>query len=193
MFWNALYVVAWYNQCIAFVCILFLSVRGTVEPRYNEVLGTMKITLLYQVSHIRVKTQRNIKSWDQQNYLVILKRVCYIRPLYNEVPLYQNKIFILVMSVCFQSWCEIMGRPTWLLACMHQGCESSDFNLISDFFAPSQNPIFRLWMQFECIGKHIFSSISDYFRLRWRKKCCTEHINKKVIQIQRVIVLKVIT
>ena len=45
---------------------------GTVEPRYNEVLGTMKITLLYQVSHyIRVKKQRNIKSRDQQNYLVI--------------------------------------------------------------------------------------------------------------------------
>ena len=44
---------------------------STVEPRYNEVLGTMKITLLYQVSHyIRVKKQRNIKSWDQQNYLV---------------------------------------------------------------------------------------------------------------------------
>ena len=32
----------------------------TVEPLYNEVLGTMKITLLYQVSHIRVKKQRNI-------------------------------------------------------------------------------------------------------------------------------------
>ena len=43
-----------------------------MEPRYNEVLGTMKITLLYLVSHyIRVKKQRNIKSWDQQNYLVI--------------------------------------------------------------------------------------------------------------------------
>ena len=29
---------------------------STVEPRYNEVLGTMKITLLYQVTHyIRVK------------------------------------------------------------------------------------------------------------------------------------------
>ena len=29
---------------------------STVEPRYNEVLGTMKITLLYQVSHyIRVQ------------------------------------------------------------------------------------------------------------------------------------------
>ena len=59
----------------------------TVEPRYNEVLGTMKITMLYQVSHyIRVKKQ-NIKSWDQQNYLVI-RRFCYIRPLYNVVPLY---------------------------------------------------------------------------------------------------------
>ena len=63
-------------------------VKGTVEPRYNEVLGTMKITLLYQVSHyIRVKKQRNIKSWDQENYLVI-RGFCYIRPLYNEVPLY---------------------------------------------------------------------------------------------------------
>ena len=48
----------------------------------------MKITLLYQVSHyIRVKKQRNIKSWDQQNYLVI-RGFCYIRPHYNEVPLY---------------------------------------------------------------------------------------------------------
>ena len=62
--------------------------QGTVEPVYNEVLGTMKITLLYQVSHyIRVKKQRNIKSWDQQNYLVI-RGFCYIRPRYNEVPLY---------------------------------------------------------------------------------------------------------
>ena len=63
----------------------------TVEPLYNEVLGTMKITLLYQVSHyIRVKKQRNIKSWDQQNYLVI-RGFCYIRPRYNEVPLYPNR------------------------------------------------------------------------------------------------------
>ena len=61
----------------------------TVEPHYNKVLGTLKITLLYQVSHyIRVKNQRNIKSWEQQNYLVI-RGFCYIRPLCNEVPLYQ--------------------------------------------------------------------------------------------------------
>ena len=30
-----------------------------------------------------------MKSWDQQNYLVI-GGFCYIRPLYNEVPLYQK-------------------------------------------------------------------------------------------------------
>ena len=65
--------------------------KTTVEPCYNDVLGTMKITLLYQVSHyIRVKN-RNIKRWDQQNYLVI-RGFCYIRPLYNEVPLYFDDI-----------------------------------------------------------------------------------------------------
>ena len=47
----------------------------------------MKITLLYPVSrYIRVKKLRNIKSWDQQNDLVI-REFCYIRPR-NEVPLY---------------------------------------------------------------------------------------------------------
>ena len=52
----------------------------------------MKITLLYQVSHyIRVKKQRNIKSWDQQNYLVI-RGFCYIRPRYNEVPLHFDMV-----------------------------------------------------------------------------------------------------
>ena len=66
-----------------------LTSFDTVESCYNEVLGTMKITLLYQVSrYIRVKKQRNIKRWDQQNYLVI-RGFCYIRPLYNEVPLYK--------------------------------------------------------------------------------------------------------
>ena len=49
---------------------------GTSLP--NEDLGTIKITLLYQVSHyIRVKKQRNIKSWDQENYLVIKRVLLY--------------------------------------------------------------------------------------------------------------------
>ena len=35
--------------------------QNTVEPRYNEALGTMKFTLLYQVSHyIRVKKNKEI-------------------------------------------------------------------------------------------------------------------------------------
>ena len=82
-----------YRSCMNghnFTCQIWFT--STVEPRYNEVLGTMKITLLYQVSHyIRVQKQRNIKSWDQQNYLVI-RGFCYIRPLYNEVPLYMKYV-----------------------------------------------------------------------------------------------------
>ena len=61
----------------------------------------MKITLLYQVSHyIRVKKQRNIKSWDHLNHLVI-RGVCYIRPLYNEAPLYNIFCSIISMSPTF--------------------------------------------------------------------------------------------
>ena len=81
----------------------------TVEPRYNEVLGTMKITLLYQVSHyIRVKKQRNIKSWDQQNYLVI-RGFCYIRPLYNEVPLYT---FMMLFPLPSLPHCRDASKPS---------------------------------------------------------------------------------
>ena len=42
-----------------------------------------------------------------------------------------------------------------------QECESSDLNLISDFFALHKTP----FSDFQCIEKHIFSGISDYFRL----------------------------
>ena len=49
---------------------------GTVEPHYNEVLGTMKLTLLYQVSHyIRVKKQRNIYKEVGPAELPCYKRV----------------------------------------------------------------------------------------------------------------------
>ena len=50
--------------------------HGTVEPRYNEVLGTIKITLLYQVSHyIRVKKTKKYKE------LGPAKLPCYKRVL----------------------------------------------------------------------------------------------------------------
>ena len=71
---------AQYDLCLCYAAY-------TVEPHYNEVLGTMKITLLYQVSHyIRVKKQRNTKGCDQQTDLVI-RGFCYIRLICNEVPL----------------------------------------------------------------------------------------------------------
>ena len=41
--------------------IMHYLLFSTVEPRYNKVLGIMKITLLYQVSHyIRVKKNKEI-------------------------------------------------------------------------------------------------------------------------------------
>ena len=91
--------------------VLFLFRPNTVEPRYNEVLGTMKMTLLYQVSHyIRVKN-RNIKSWDQQNYLVI-RGFCYIRPLYNEVPLYLVYLvyYRYIVQVLREKWSGIIVK-----------------------------------------------------------------------------------
>ena len=50
---------------------------NTVEPRYNEVHGTMKITLLYQVSHyIRVK-----KTPKKYKELGLARLPCYKKVL----------------------------------------------------------------------------------------------------------------
>ena len=46
----------WHNAVGPFLSLK--KIVSTVEPHYNEVLGTMKITLLYRVSHyIRVKNK----------------------------------------------------------------------------------------------------------------------------------------
>ena len=92
-----------YNEVSLYTCTYknLLHKGNSVQWNlvYNEVLGTMKITLLYQISHnIRVKNLRNTKSWDQQNYLVI-RGFCYIPPLYNEVPLY-NKVLGTMKFFC---------------------------------------------------------------------------------------------
>ena len=44
-----------------------------------------------------ISGQRNIKSWDQQNYLVI-RGFCYIGPLYNKVTLYIENVPYTVKS-----------------------------------------------------------------------------------------------
>ena len=54
---------------------------STVEPLYNEVLGTMKITLLYQVSHyIRVKKTKKYKELGPAE-LPRYKRILFISDL----------------------------------------------------------------------------------------------------------------
>ena len=42
------------------------------------------MALLRQVSHVRV-LKKSIESWDKQGGLV--GGICYVRPLYDEVPL----------------------------------------------------------------------------------------------------------
>ena len=115
------------------------NIINTVEPRYNEVLGTMKITLLYQVSHyIRVKKQRNIKSWDQQNYLVI-RGFCYISDLFitrfhciTVSQFFNARVFKVQETFCcwnklrwyyktypFILICFILPGPVWLPWAVH--------------------------------------------------------------------------
>ena len=120
------------------VPVCFYVTSCTVEPLYNEVLGTMKITLLYLVSHyIRVKKQRNIKSWDQQNYLVI-RGFCYIRPRYNEVPLYQSVSMWPHIPVCFYVTsctslflCDLMYQSVSMWPHVPVSMQSPDLSLIS--------------------------------------------------------------
>ena len=82
----------------------------TVEPRYNErgPWDHKNYLVISGFSLYQGKKQRNIKSWDQQIYLVI-RRFCYIQPLYNEVPLYK-KHFIHI----FWFWIYHISHPSLL-------------------------------------------------------------------------------
>ena len=63
-------------MCAFYITGVLNDKSNTVEPRYNEVLGTMKITLLYQVSHyIRGKQTMKYKE------LGPAKLPCYKRVL----------------------------------------------------------------------------------------------------------------
>ena len=72
--------------------------RITVEPSHNGDLGTLKVFLLYQVScFTRVKKQENVE--------VCYYRVCCIRSLYNEAPLYIVTLRISnVLCVSSEKW-----------------------------------------------------------------------------------------
>ena len=77
------------------------NIKNTVETRNNEVLGVMKITLLYQVScSIRVK-KKTKETRDGTSYILPILGVCYIQPVYNEVPLCLVFLWILKNSYFF--------------------------------------------------------------------------------------------
>ena len=105
----------------------------------------MKITLLYQVSHyIRVKKQRNIKRGDQQSHLVI-RGFCYIRPLYNEVPLYWDTMAVFTWEqITFRKTFRI-GIVIWTM-CVHMHCKrlpnhDQDLRTARWYFTPTDWPI----------------------------------------------------
>ena len=67
--------------------------ENTVEPRYTEVLGTMKFTLLYQVSHyIRVKKQK-------YKELGPAKLPCYKRVLLYPTSLLRGSTVVSIMII----------------------------------------------------------------------------------------------
>ena len=52
--------------------------------------------------------------------------------------------------------------------CIYQGCESSDFNLISDFFCSSLNPIFWLLMHWKA---HLLRHFRLFQTFSYRRVC----------------------
>ena len=89
----------------------YMSIYSTVEPRYNEVLGTMNITLLYQGKfagpsslYFFGKKERNIKSWDQPNVpCYMYKRVI----CYGSKDLFITRFHCTVMQTSFTNNCKI--------------------------------------------------------------------------------------
>ena len=88
--WNYISTYKFSNLYNDIICSsLSLGYCSTVKPPYNKDLGTMKISLFkYQFSHyIRIKSMKYKEQGPAK--VPSYNRVCYIRPLYNEVPLYK--------------------------------------------------------------------------------------------------------
>ena len=98
-----------------------------------------------------VQIRRQICTNDLANSLLLCYCLCTLLILFGS---------IFVRKVKSGEWVDLPKVES-----KRQGWESSDFNLISDFFCSSQNPIFRLLMKFKYIENHLFSGIADYFRL----------------------------
>ena len=51
--------------------LIKVTLPYTVEPHYNKDLGTVKITLLYQVSCYIIVKKKKLKSWDSKIALTL--------------------------------------------------------------------------------------------------------------------------
>ena len=89
-------------------------------------LGPWKLPCYYQVSH-QSKKQRNIKTWDQQNYLLI-REFCYIRPFNNEVPLYWYSYLVLLQlypGPAWSCWWVVQWSWRWCYSCPRGSIDSA--------------------------------------------------------------------
>ena len=69
-----------------------------MEPCYNEVLGTMKFTLLYQVSHyIRVKKTKKYKALGPEKITLLYESYVISDPLYNDCNVISDLFITIVM------------------------------------------------------------------------------------------------
>ena len=94
-------------------------------------------------------------------YISLLCLCLLYLSLYNLITLCVFRLFVLLMFVI-----EFLCPFTKYSCYMFQGCESSDFNLISDFFffCSSQNPIFRLLMHWKAHLFRHFRLFQTFFR-----------------------------
>ena len=99
------------------------------------------------------KKTKNIKSWDQQNYLVI-RGFCYIRPLYNEVPLYY---LLWDLSLSHFSCLEYIQKSNVVLFFFFHVCPYAKLHVAEKHF---QHTIFSL-RKLNTFGKKL-SGVHEY-------------------------------
>ena len=79
----------------------FQHSTNTVKPLYNEDLGTLKITLLYQVSHIRVKKTKKYKELGPAKLPCYNRVLLYIRPFITRFHCMSITTVIVAVDIVF--------------------------------------------------------------------------------------------
>ena len=119
-----------------------------MEPRYNEVLGTRKITLLYQVSHyIRVKKPKKYKELGPAKL-----------PCYKRVLLYPTSLYCAILNPRIKVMFSWHLLTAWWRFSMHRRCPSASrffllfWTPVSDVFLAST---ITTWWRFSMHISHV--------------------------------------